>query len=134
MKFCQPHWEKLRAAIDERGLTHLVAHGGEQAARNLVAETRDGPSIQTFDPLMAAHNAIWFHAMQTPVGMALMFANEDGSQRCPICFPRDEHAKGCPGPPECAITPASFESWIDLAADDAKHAAEELLGKARVDA
>jgi hypothetical protein len=134
VKFCQPHWEKLRAAIDERGLTHLVAQGGAQAARNLAAESRDGPSIQTFDPLMAAHNAIWFNAMQTPVGMTLMFANDDGSERCPICFPRDEHAKVCPGAPECLVSASTFEAWIDLAAEGAKEQADELLRRPRIDA
>lgn len=128
MKMCPDHWERLRQAIKDRGLWHLVATGGEQAARNLKAELEDGPSIQTFDPLMAAHNAIAANAIGSPVGLELMFGDH-----CPICLPRDRHTEQCSGPP-CPLTPASFEAWIDLAADGAASVAAELLAKASPDA
>lgn len=133
MKFCQPHWETLRAAIDARGLYHLVAKGGEQAARNLAAEVTAGPSIQTFDPLMSAHNEIWMRAMDVG-GLAIMAPNADGSERCPICFLNDAHDAECKGPPACSLPPRPFDHWIDKAADLAKRQADELLRTAEPDA
>lgn len=133
MKICQPHWERLRTAIDERGLSHLVAQGGEQAARNLVAEATDGPSIQTFDPLMAAHNAIWARAMDV-AGLAIMAPNDDGSDRCPICFLNEAHAAECAGPPCELPRDTAFDHWIDKAADMVDRQAGVLLRSAEPDA
>lgn len=138
MRMCQLHWDKLKAAIDERGMSHLIAQGGEQAARNLTSEIQQGPSIQTFDPLMAAHNAIWANAMSSPVGMALMFNGPGGEERCPICFTRDEHAKahaaGADHLTECTLTDAWFESWVELAADGSAQQYQRLLAAAEADA
>ena len=114
MKFCMDHWNKLRTAIAERGLEALVAADGMTAVNDLIAGRPD--------PLMAAHNAIVSNAA-SKVGLAIMTANDDGSERCPICYlkalslaaPRCE----C-GDPAC--TPESraegFERWIDRAADE----------------
>jgi hypothetical protein len=114
MKFCQPHWDKLKAAIEARGLMSRVASSGEQAAAQLAAGKPD--------PLMAAHNAIVGNALGK-VGLELMMPNEDGTERCPICFlvklslesPRCE----C-GDPTCTpqARAESSERWIDHAADD----------------
>lgn len=133
MKFCQPHWEKLRRAIDERGLAHLIAKGGEQAARNMAAELRQGASIQSFDPLMAAHNAIWMRAMDV-AGLAVMAPNENGTERCPICFLNQAHAAECQGPPCGLPRDTAFDHWIDRAADMVGTQAAELLAAAKADA
>lgn len=111
MKFCLDHWAKLRTAIDKRGLSSLVATSGEQAAAQLTKEIEEGPSEKTFDPLMGAHNAIISRALGL-VGLALMQANEDGSDRCPICFLQAEHDAHCTKP-DCA----KFETWIDSVSD-----------------
>jgi hypothetical protein len=126
MRFCKPHWEKLRTAIDDRGLSHLVAQGGEQAARNMASELREGPAIQTFDPLMAAHNAIWSNAMRL-MGLELMYPAPDGAERCPICFVNEEA-------PKHGESSTFADGWIDLAADGAKRQADELLRAAEPDA
>jgi hypothetical protein len=126
MRFCQPHWAELRAAIAERSLGHLVAEGGEQAVRNLAAELTEGPRIQTFDPLMAAHNAIWMNAMER-VGLDLMMPDEAGEQRCPICFVNAEA-------PKHGQAATFADDWIVKAADGAKRQADELLKAAEPDA
>lgn len=134
MKFCADHWARLRAAIDDRGLSDLVASDGKRAAANLASDLQKGAALQTFDPLMSAHNDIWAHAMQQPSGMSVMYANEDGSERCPICWTRDKHAESCPGLPECALTSAGFEAWIEIAADRAKTEYSRLLTAAKANA
>ena len=33
MRFCQPHWERLKQAIEDKGMMHLVKGSGEKCAR-----------------------------------------------------------------------------------------------------
>lgn len=138
MRMCMDHWTQLREAIASRGLSALVAEGGEAAVRNLTSEMAEGRTIDNFDPLMAAHNAILGNAMGL-VGLAAMADNDDGSERCPLCYinqqlraswekSREEGAKvdepyPC-GDPRCQEThifpagPPNYDGWIDRAADD----------------
>lgn len=127
MKFCPDHWERLRAAIESRGLMALVADSGEQAASNLARELTDGPTIDSFDPLMGAHNMIVSNAMneikttyqQNPL---MVFADETEHPEwaCPICALNWCHAEhnrlctqeGCNYPKEY-----DWSSAIDTCAD-----------------
>lgn len=92
MKFCADHWSQLRAAIEDRGLGALVAESGEQAGCNMVAEFEHGSTVDTFDPLMGAHNAIVARAMkeirerytQNPL-MLMADPDEHPEWACPIC-------------------------------------------------
>lgn len=111
---CIDHWAKLRAALAERKLDKLIAADGMQAAADLVAGRPD--------PLMAAHNAILSNAVDK-VGLAIMMQNDDGSERCPICYLKALSLAS----PQCtcgdpACTPESiadgFERWIEIAADE----------------
>ncbi len=123
MKFCQDHWDRLRAAVSARGLDQLIADGGAQAARRLKDELEAGPSLANFDPLMGAHNAILGNALDNmPPGaaIAMMQAPDDApDQGCPLCVLN----ANSPGQPE----PNSFDAWIDRAADDMRAEAERLL-------
>jgi len=84
LKFCQPHWNKLRTAIDARGLSGLVAQGGENAVARQFDQLQRSQNAEeavtktNFDPLMGAHWAIVNNAMNL-VGLSLMLPNEDGS-------------------------------------------------------
>jgi hypothetical protein len=114
VKFCQDHWEKLRAAIEKRGLSALVADSGEKAAANMASSLEQGQNIDNFDPLMGAHNAIVSNVMNV-VGLAIMQPNPDGTDRCPLCFINSEHKEHCKDP-VCKVT--DYEDWIDKAADE----------------
>lgn len=131
MRFCSDHWATLKDAIRERGLYDLVASDGTQAAKNMAAEMTEGPAITNFDPLMTAHNAILANAMDA-AGLAIMAQNEDGSDRCPLCYLNTGHDErwpdgcpelGCPGP-------KPFDVWIGYGADGAKAVYERLLAEA----
>lgn len=81
---CQPHWEKIRAAIKERGLDHLGASSGLEAIERLNDELAGRATPDTYDPLMNANNMIWSRALEMG-GLYLMGQKEDGSQYCPLC-------------------------------------------------
>jgi hypothetical protein len=101
MKFCMPHWEALRKAIDDRGLYSLVATSGTEVVSKMVGESSDGVSVDSFDPLMGAHNA----------------PNPDGTDRCPLCFLNQDHVAHCEDP-TCELGATGFDAWIDRAADE----------------
>lgn len=106
MKFCQPHWDDLRAAINDRGLSSLVARDGRAAARRTVAELKGTADLSTYDPLMAAHWAIAERAMSQPGGVqALMFGT---GPECPLCFVQQHH-DNCKQPSCAKEMPAE---WI----------------------
>lgn len=92
MKFCSEHWQQLREAVDASGLSALIAEDGATAVKALASELEDGPTIDNFDPLMAAHNMIWSRAMteiaekyqQNPL-MLMADDVEHPEWACPIC-------------------------------------------------
>lgn len=119
MKFCMPHWNSLRQAIEDRGLGNLVAKGGEALTNKIQAEIDAGDVTQgSFDPLLGAHNAIIGNLLSV-VGVDLLYNNEDGSDRCPLCYAVDNCA--CGKGEAC-----EFRTWINHAADDALAQAKEL--------
>ena len=110
MKMCQHHWDMLRKAINERGLSSFVSKSGEVAVESL--------KENKFEPLLGAHNAITMNTLST-VGLSIMAPNEDGTETCPICF-----LMSCPcDDPECS---KKYEGWINRAADDQVDIAREL--------
>jgi hypothetical protein len=52
MKICESHWDKLRTAIDERGLSHLVAKDGAKAASQIAAQLNGSEAKEDYDPMM----------------------------------------------------------------------------------
>jgi hypothetical protein len=125
MKFCMPHWTKLREAIDVRGMTHLVSQSGMAAMESMVKDLTGQATLMDFDPLMSAHNMIVQNTMSI-MGIDVLTQNEDGTDKCPICYLKAEHARTCTDP-HCT---ADYEKWIDLAADGAKRYLDEQLVQA----
>lgn len=123
MKFCEKHWERLKGAIDDRGLKPFCATSSEDMGKRMkadleAAEVGREPPATTFEPLMGAHNAILSNTLRA-AGLEVMFTKADGSEWCPVCF-----LMTCPcGDPACA---AKYEGWIERAADDMLAAAKEL--------
>lgn len=107
MKFCQPHWDALRAAIDTRGLGHLVSANGRDVHARMVAELEGRAEADDFDPLMAAHNMIVSHVMK---GGGLYLLTGD---YCPVC----EFCKHVPPPPDGHRYATNESYMIDGPAD-----------------
>ena len=116
MQFCQPHWDMMRAEIEKLGIADWVASDGETAAKQLVDQVkRDETTPVNYDPLMAAHNAIFGRVLQ---GLGLVVMNADYG--CPICdlnSRRDEDGFCTCDHPDCpnqrGRTPMpDFETWL----------------------
>lgn len=133
MNFCQSHWDKLRAAIKDKGLETLISDSGEKAAR-VMAEAANGRemTLDTFDPLLGAWGAInsnCFNEIQLIGGNPLILMVPEGQgqgepyPRCPICYLNwimDKHEEVCKDP-QCQKPKgeaAHFEWMIDRAAND----------------
>jgi hypothetical protein len=104
MNMCQEHWGVLRTAIADRGLSALVAEDGEKAAANVARELTDGPSLDSYDPLMAAFYAIGGNGMDFIAkngGNPLALMHDDPTMpfpRCTICYLNwmmDQHDLEC---------------------------------------
>jgi len=120
MRFCSDHWAELRTAIEKEGVYHLVARDGRQAVDQMADQLdRQKVTIANYDPLMGAHNMILSRCMDI-VGMQIMFADPDGSDRCPICYLKREA-------PEHEVDPAQFDDWIPGAAHAAGDIARKLI-------
>lgn len=129
MKFCNSHWESLRQAIQDRGLTPLISSSGEEAAEKLADELQRGENVDNFDPLMRAHNAIWANAMSFVADgggnpLAMLDPEAPDKVQCPICYLNDasqRHDELCKDPhcPGRGQPPRKWEWMIDRAADDA---------------
>ena len=133
MRFCQPHWDALRAAIEVRGLTVLVSENGEEAAAKLAGALQEGPSIDNFDPLMNAQWLIATNAMQhisRAGGNPLYLMMSDGApedpveghagrtwSRCPICYLNLAHEITCDGDGCKLDRKTGFDWMIERAAD-----------------
>lgn len=84
MKFCMDHWGRLKKAISERGLDHLIAEDGKSAADAVARQIKGEDDKSDFDPLMSATFAI-YSAYIRDVGLSAMMADKDGSEVCPLC-------------------------------------------------
>ena len=117
MKMCQSHWDKLKTAIDERGLGHLVAKDGVKAAQQIANQLNGSEAKEDYDPLMSAYWAIMANSIKA-FGIGAM--QEDFG--CSLCA-LDAHAaeckdEGCPK--------YTGQNWIDLASDGQLSIAKEL--------
>ena len=119
MRMCQEHWSQLKQLVEASGLGKLVSKSGEEASMRLTKELTCGVDASTFDPLMAAHNILLSHIMDVR-GLALMLPNDDGSDRCPLCYMIE--SCGC-GEAGCKT---KSEQWLEYAVRDAVEVAKEL--------
>jgi len=84
MKSCTSHWDELRQAIDQRGLSGLIAGSGEKVCEAIARQLEGIVEPGDFDPLMSANWAIMSAALQCG-GLYLMGEDENGNQYCPLC-------------------------------------------------
>ena len=151
MKFCQDHWERMRKALDDRKIGHLVAQGGGLAIAQIAnqLETRD-VTPENFDPLMSMHWAIAGNAIDTlgrSAGYLLSCPEGDEDPidvsrisdpalkakylgkkwpLCPICYCNITHELTC-RETRCVLPRENGYDWmIARAADDALDQANEL--------
>lgn len=105
VRFCADHWERLKDAVRQAGLWSLVAENGEQGARNIQSQLSEGLTVDNFDPLIMAHNAIFGYALEMTQAqydqnpqMFMADSAEHPEWACPICalnWCHDEHIRLC---------------------------------------
>lgn len=86
-----------RQAIENRGMSGLIAKDGKTALEDMVADFHGepDPKHERFDPLMSMHWH-WTNSAIREGGLYLMGETEDGSNDghyCPLCE-YTKHAKG----------------------------------------
>lgn len=118
MKICQPHWDQMRAKLNELGIGHLGHKSGEEALVAIAKQVERGSEAELpdeeWDPLMAMNMNFWSMAVSN-VGLAAM--TEDYG--CPLCDARasfDLHntPTGRCSEPECNIQIQPGECPWDL--------------------
>lgn len=141
MGVCQDHWTKLREKIDEVGLGALVAETAEDAMRSTVRELSEGPSVDSYNPLMSAYFAILANGgdMVKRAGGSPLYVISDGDEdpmgpqlvhydpkfqlkyagktwpRCVICYLNIVHEMTCRG---CDLPQENGFDWlVDRAAE-----------------
>jgi hypothetical protein len=107
MKMCQTHWDAMRKAVDDRGMSDRIAPNGEEACKRIVEEVEGTAGPVTFDPLSSMNYAIWAEVLRVG-GLYLMGAKPDGQEYCPLCEVEEGAGEG------------SAQNWINGAADEAK--------------
>jgi hypothetical protein len=113
VKFCIPHWKRLRDAIESRGLMPLVARNGKEAAEALAVQMDDAPldgKKASYDPLMDCTLMVYKRAMD--LGGLYMLTGE----KCPVCEAVKFSAYG-EGEREFRDAAHVERHWIDGPAD-----------------
>lgn len=154
MQFCQRHWSMMRAAVEARGMSPLVASNGAEAIENIIDEPKAGSTTDNFDPLMAMHWNIATNLMDKLGQSAgyLMFGGPDTPEdpidvarlsdpalrekyagktwpRCPICYANIAHEFTCR---EAACMLTRVDGWdvcIEWAADAIKQQFDQLMAE-----
>jgi hypothetical protein len=110
MKFCQTHWDQLKQAVKAKGLFDLVSTDGKEVMQKVVGELEGAkPTLENFDPLLAANNLIWANAIKCG-GLYLLGRDEKGNEYCPVCE-ADKHG---------------FPGWIEKAVEGVAEGAKNL--------
>lgn len=116
MRMCQPHWNALRKAIDDRGLGSFGAKSPEEAKRSIVTELEGRGAENDFDPLLTCNNMIWAEGLKR-CGLVLMTPNEDGSERCPICEAQKQYGEWwIQGPADAMLREARQKKLVQCTA------------------
>lgn len=119
VEMCQQHWDKLKAQVHEKGLSSLMADGPEEANARLERIKRDdGYTIDNFEPLVYAMQAIVTNAMAQDAAIVMTLSWYLSVDSCPICGLNAIHDEHCDDD-DCDMGENPFECWIDRAADDA---------------
>lgn len=142
MKMCQRHWDLMRAAVEARGMSALVAPSGASAFANLTDEIARGSTTDNFDPLMAMNWNIASNLLERlgPAGLYLLGAGDEDPididriaaqglkdkyrgrtwPRCPICYANIAHELTCTEP-TCTLDKADgYDGCIEWSADAIK--------------
>lgn len=134
----------LRAAIEKRGLSDLIAPDGETAIAQLADQLHTASTTPTnYDPLMSAMFAISSNVadLVAEMGGNVLYVMVRGDEEvpvqepgyeertwphCPLCHVNLAHEIFCRHPNCTTDKVRGFDHWIEHAADDQVKRAKEL--------
>lgn len=127
MRMCMRHWEMLKQAVVDRGLSAMISDGGEELVARLASQQEEGITVDNFDPLMYAMTVI----IEQSIGYASEAAGQAGVDEitadnniglgCPLCFLDMKHKPLCD---DEACT--GFDEWTQRGADAALQRCEGM--------
>lgn len=116
MTLCERHWQALREAIEERGMSALITSDADTLGKRVMQGIKSGhESVASFDPLMTGFMLIMGNTIELLGVEALMIDDDTKEGPCAICLLVDLHEKAC-SDPNCE---ADYETWVDKAAEGA---------------
>jgi hypothetical protein len=110
MRICEDHWTLCREAVDERGMSPLVAPDGETGFENIADEAEGEATKKTFHPLMSLNWHFTNNALRYR-GLYVMTQDETGSPYCPICE-FEKHAPGFVAKEEIGAVTDQMSAWV----------------------
>ena len=151
MRFCQRHWDMMRAAVEARGMSSLVAQGGQAAIENIKDELERGSTTDNFDPLMAMHWNIATNLMEKLGQSALyLLGGPDTPEdpidvdqlksaalknkyrgktwpRCPICYANIAHEFSCTDKRCTLAIVDGYDACIEWSADAMRQEFDKMM-------
>jgi hypothetical protein len=125
MRWCQPHWDGLRAEVDRQGLGEHVGRDGEAVMGKLVASAEAGDvTLESFEPLMAAMLAVNSYVAHAFADGNLLAVY--GLEGCPVCFVDEHHMPACQDPAHEKPCTTSIDWCFTNAVADQKAILERL--------
>ena len=108
MKLCPPHWDELKAALDQRGLGRFTGRDIARVVTDAVERLPTASPRDSYDPLMSAMLGLYVEAIDVAGGQ--MLHDDAESELCPVCYV----VAGC----QCGRGAAClFLKWVEQAAD-----------------
>lgn len=110
MRICEDHWTLCREAVDQRGMSSLVAREGATGFENIVGGSEGETVKKAFHPLMSLNWHFTNNALRYR-GLSLMCQDEAGSPCCPICE-FEKHAPGFVAKEEIGAVTDQMSAWV----------------------
>lgn len=106
MRMCPQHWQSIIDELGTAGLAALIPGTVEERHTRLLGRMTEGITVDTFDPLMGAHEQLVRH-MLSIYGQTILHAAGAG---CPLCLLHAEHVLAC-SDPTCTWAPVDWIGW-----------------------
>lgn len=117
MQICKEHMERLRKAVEDKGVGHLISDEFDVILNRIREEFLGNPPRDSYDPLTHAIYTLMSNALLYGGGYLLM-QQPDGSYLCPCCEVNHHIPEGIEG--------NSADEWfISNASEDGYRGAEK---------
>src|SRR3990167_6798335 len=110
VKFCQPHWDRLRQLVIDKGMESLISKSPEAAQSRVEEELEGVATAATYDPLLSAYWMLMARALEQGGDYLLCEKPGENLEYCPMC---EVEAQGV----KQFNKEGAAESWMDGCTD-----------------